>query len=34
MMRTEDFLKNYDIEVVFCCFSEYDAKIYEELLKG
>ena len=27
-------LKTHDIEVVFCCFSEYDAKIYEQLLKG
>ena len=28
------FLAAHDIEVVFCCFSERDAKIYETLLKG
>ena len=32
--EAEVFLKAHNIEVVFCCFSEYDAKIYEELLKG
>ena len=32
--EAETFLASHDIEVVFCCFSEYDAKIYEELLKG
>ena len=32
--EAEAFLKTHDIEVVFCCFSEYDAKIYEQLLKG
>ena len=32
--EAEAFLASHDIEVVFCCFSEYDAKIYEELLKG
>jgi len=28
------FLAAHDIEIVFCCFSERDAKIYETLLKG
>ncbi len=28
------FLKAHDIEVVFCCFSEYDARIFEKLLQG
>ena len=32
--EAQAFLATHDIEVVFCCFSEYDAKIYEELLKG
>ena len=30
--ETEAFLKTHDSEVIFCCFSEYDAKIYDELL--
>lgn len=25
------FLATHDIEIVFCCFSEYDAKIYEQI---
>ena len=28
------FLAAHDIEIVFCCFSERDAKIYEAILKG
>ena len=32
--ETGAFLKDHGIDVVFCCFSEYDAKIYEKLLKG
>ena len=28
------FLAAHNIEIVFCCFSERDAKIYETLLKG
>ena len=31
--ETRDFLKTHDgIEVVFCCFSVYDKRIYDELL--
>ena len=33
MFEAEAFLKMHDIEVVFCCFSSGDKKIYEELLK-
>ena len=29
----EAFLKTHDIEVVFCCFSNCDKSIYEQLLK-
>ena len=32
--EAKSFLAAHDIEVVFCCFSERDAKIYETLLKG
>ena len=32
--ETNSFLKNRNIDVVFCCFSEYDARIYEDLLNG
>ena len=32
--EAEAFLKTHDIEVVFCCFSIGDKKIYEERLKG
>ena len=32
--ETEAFLKTHDIDVVFCCFLEYDARIYEKLLQG
>ena len=32
--ETEAFLKTHDIEVVFCCFSSGDRKIYEELAEG
>ena len=28
------FLAAHNIEIVFCCFSERDAKIYEAILKG
>ena len=31
--ETEAFLATHNIEVVFCCFSEYDAKTYENLLE-
>jgi len=32
--EAEAFLATHGIDVVFCCFSEYDAGIYENLLKG
>ena len=32
--EAEAFLATRDIEIVFCCFSSGDRKIYEELLKG
>ena len=28
-----ELLKAHAMDVVFCCFSEYDKKVYEELLK-
>ena len=32
--EAEKFLEIHDIEIVFCCFSERNARIYENLLKG
>ena len=32
--ETEAFLKAHNIDVVFCCFSKFDATIYEQLLEG
>ena len=31
--ETEAFLATHNIEVVFCCFLEYDAKTYENLME-
>ncbi len=31
--ETEAFLAAHNIEVVFCCFSGYDSRVYEELMK-
>ena len=32
--EAQEFLKAHaDMEVIFCCFSDYDKRIYEELLK-
>ena len=32
--EAEAFLVTHDIEVLFCCFSGNDARIYEKLLQG
>lgn len=31
--ETEAFLATHNIDVVFCCFSAYDAKIYENIME-